>query len=423
MALVHVVGAGLAGLSAAVELASQGYRVRLYEAADQAGGRCRSYHDAKLGRIIDNGNHLLLSGNRAALAYLDRIGARASLIGPDRAHFCFYDDRSGERWSVIPGAGRPPWWLFDAERRVAGTTPWDYLSMLALLGARRHHSVTDRLRPKGLLWERFWEPLAVAALNTPPHEAAAVLLRRVLSETFLKGEASCRPLIAGVSLNASLVAPAIAYLRARDGELLLNRRVRSLTFQGDRVRALWLAEGETMLGDGDGLILALPPWNATDLLPGLAVPERHHAIVNAHILLPEGLTPRTPPPADSPMMGLIGTTAQWLFLRQRVISLTVSAADDLAQQPNLRLARLFWEESCRALGLPAGPPPPIRIIKERRATFAQTPAALAKRPATRTRWRNLTLAGDWVEGPYPATIEAAVGSGQRAARIVATQLK
>ena len=82
---IHIVGAGLAGLSAAVRLAAQGARVLLYEATSQAGGRCRSYHDLTIGMTIDNGNHLLLSGNHAALAYLDAIGARDRLLGPETA--------------------------------------------------------------------------------------------------------------------------------------------------------------------------------------------------------------------------------------------------------------------------------------------------------------------------------------------------
>src|SRR5438270_6676191 len=99
---VHVVGAGLAGLAAAVALADAGRRVILYEAAPHAGGRCRSYFDAELGCRIDNGNHLLLAGNRAALDYLERIGALGSLEGPPEAVFPFVDAASGECWTVRP---------------------------------------------------------------------------------------------------------------------------------------------------------------------------------------------------------------------------------------------------------------------------------------------------------------------------------
>src|SRR6266702_8318078 len=98
MARIHIVGAGLAGLSAAVELSGSGHELFIYEAAPQAGGRCRSYFDSALGMNIDNGNHLLLSGNASALAYARRIGAEEQLVGPPEAAFDFYDLSSGQSW-------------------------------------------------------------------------------------------------------------------------------------------------------------------------------------------------------------------------------------------------------------------------------------------------------------------------------------
>src|SRR6185295_12939066 len=88
---IHIIGAGLAGLSAAVELTGRGHAVVVHEATTVAGGRCRSYYDNSVGMTIDNGNHLLLSGNRAALAYARAIGAQYRLIGPSRAEFAFFD--------------------------------------------------------------------------------------------------------------------------------------------------------------------------------------------------------------------------------------------------------------------------------------------------------------------------------------------
>ncbi len=107
-ARVHVVGAGLAGLSAAVELVSAGRPVVVHEASPQAGGRCRSYFDAALDMEIDNGNHLVLSGNRATLAYATRIGAREKLVGPGSATFPFIDLASGRRWTLGANDGLHP---------------------------------------------------------------------------------------------------------------------------------------------------------------------------------------------------------------------------------------------------------------------------------------------------------------------------
>src|SRR5258708_18008010 len=108
---VHVVGAGLAGLAAATALAAEGVTVELSEAAGQAGGRCRSYFDPQIGLTIDNGNHLVLSGNRAVNQYLARIGASGRLAGPREAEFPFADAASRAAWPMPPKAGLLAWWV------------------------------------------------------------------------------------------------------------------------------------------------------------------------------------------------------------------------------------------------------------------------------------------------------------------------
>src|SRR5271157_6275202 len=126
---VHVIGAGLAGLSAAVALCQAGQTVTVVEAGPAAGGRCRSYFDRELDLRIDNGNHLLLSGNQAARAYIAEIGATEHFDIPDQAIFPFVDLKTGERWAIRPNKGRIPWWVLRADRRVPGTRLSDYWPM------------------------------------------------------------------------------------------------------------------------------------------------------------------------------------------------------------------------------------------------------------------------------------------------------
>jgi squalene-associated FAD-dependent desaturase len=417
MGRVHIIGAGLAGLSAAVALTTQGREVVVYEAADQAGGRCRSYDDAKLGQRIDNGNHLLFSANKAALAYVEHIGARDSLIGPKRARFAFADLANGKCWELRPGRGRLPLWLLSARRRVPETRFGDYLrDGWRLATAKREATVGERLRRDGPLWERFWRPLVVAALNTAPEEASATLLWRVVKESFLRGEAACRPLMAGTCLASSLVEPAIAFLTEHGGQLRLNRRVRDLTFSGKRLAAIQLVDETVELSPGDTAILSVPPAVAAQLLPGLDPPEETSAIVNGHFLLSETAERSWRGITDLPILGLVGGTVDWIFLRERIASVTVSAADALAARGNDELAELLWRDVAAALGLADEPLPAHRIIKEKRATFKQSPAQLRKRRGPATDYENLFLAGDWTDTGYPATIESAVRSGLAAVR-------
>ncbi|HSU99661.1 MAG TPA: FAD-dependent oxidoreductase, partial [Roseiarcus sp.] len=146
---VHIIGAGIAGLSAAVRLVDAGRKVVVHEAASSAGGRCRSYLDPALGLVIDNGNHLLLSGNRAALDYLDRIGARNTLHDPGRAVFDFADLKSGEHWRLDLGEGRIPWWLFDRKKRVPGTSFREYFAPLGVFVKGQGTTVGEAMRCEG----------------------------------------------------------------------------------------------------------------------------------------------------------------------------------------------------------------------------------------------------------------------------------
>jgi len=412
MARVHVIGGGLAGLAAGVRAARAGVAVSLYEAAGRAGGRCRSFYDSAIGCVIDNGNHLLLSGNRSAIAYLREIGAADRLAGPAETVFPFVDLDSGERWSLAPNPGPLPLWIFDARRRVPATRPRDYLSAFTLLSAPAERPVGKILSGDSALFRRFWDPLIVAALNTRTDAAAVGFLQCVLAETLLRGGRRYRPLIARDSLADSFVDPARAWVRAARAELRFNARAAGLEQVGGRVAAIALAGGERIVvGAEESVILAVPARIAAQLVPLAAVPPEGEAIVNVHYRLAE------PPPGDPiRILGLIGGLAQWIFLRGDVASVTISAADGVARRPAEAIARDCWNDVRRALQLEQTEMPPCRVIKEKRATFAATPDALGRRPGPATQTSNLFLAGDWTATGLPATIESAVRSGHSAAK-------
>ena len=410
--VVHVIGAGLAGLAAATRLASQGQRVIVHEAARMAGGRCRSYYDQQIGLTIDNGNHLLLACNHAAIAYLARIGARDALAGPQECAFDFVDLAHSERWTLRPNAGRIPWWIFVASRRVPGTIAADYLGGVSLLTARAEATVAGALKARGALWERMWKPVLVSALNTPLDIASARLAAAVVRESLGAGGAAARPRTPAHGLGPAFIEPALSYLSARGAELRLGARLRALRFAEDRVAALDFGEETIQLAGDDRLIFAAPAWSALELVPGLQAPSEHCAIFNAHFAVR--------PPRNMPLLtGVVGGMSEWLFAFPDRLSVTISAADAFIESAPEDIGERIWREVASIAGLDPVKLPPMRIVKEKRATFAATPAQDALRPQAVTRWSNLWLAGDWTQTGLPATIEGAIRSGERAAELAA----
>lgn len=405
---VHIVGAGLAGLGAAVVLANTGSKVALYEAAPYAGGRCRSYFDRELGCRLDNGNHLLLAGNSAAVRYLRAIGAADSVSGPGRPIFPFVDLNSGESWNLHLNRGRLPWWVLSPSRRPPGTRAVDYLAPLKLATAKFEDRITDRLDQANPAFRRLWEPFAVAALNTEAAEGSAQLLWRVMRESFGGGGRACLPLVPKVGLSETFVDPALIFLRRFGAEIRFGSRLRVLGTTDARVTTLDFGNETVVLAPDDVVILAVTAPVAAELLPGISAPDRFNAILNAHYRM-------VPPEGTPPFLGLVGGLAQWVFIKHDVISVTVSAADSVIDRPSDELAATLWSDVARGLRLQPTPLPPWRIVKERRATFAASPDQLRKRPGPRTAWCNLFLAGDWTDSGLPATIEGALRSGVTAA--------
>jgi hydroxysqualene dehydroxylase len=410
---IHIIGAGLSGLAAAVALAGRGARVVVHEAAGQAGGRCRSYRDPALDMVIDNGNHLLLSANHAALDFLRRVGSQDMLSGPDSAHYPFVDLSTGARWRIEISNGRMPWWILDPARRVPDTRPRDYLALARLLWPPADAAIGEVVDCRGPLYERLVRPLMLAALNTEPSQASAVLAAAILRETLMVGGSACRPLIAHDGLAAAFVDPAIDFLRRRGTDIRFGRRLRAIDVETDRAAMLRFGDDDVALGATDGVIVTVPPVVASALLPQVAVPTEFRAIVNAHFRV-------APPPGLAPITGVINATTEWLFAFKERLSVTVSAADRLVDVARETLARDIWHEVAQVAGIPESPMPPWQIVRERRATFAALPAENAKRPPTRTRWGNVFLAGDWTATGLPATIEGSIRSGFRAADCIAT---
>jgi squalene-associated FAD-dependent desaturase len=416
---VFVVGAGIAGLAAAVEAQRRGARVVLLDAAPHAGGRCRSFFDTKLGVTLDNGNHLLLSGYQSTMAYLRAIGATDTLIGPTQPDYPFFDVASGDAWTIRMSSGRLPRWIFDVDARVPGTQPADYLPFLPLLWAKPGRTVEECVRRKDRVWNLLARPLLRAMLNADPSEASAELAAGLLRETVAQGGQACRPLIARSGLSHAFVEPALRLLQYGGAEIRLGSRVAAVGVSGtdstERVSSLAFDGADPLtLAPGDGVVLAVPPDAARRLVPGLSAPDASRAIVTVHFAVDA-------PVGFEPLTCLVNGMSDRLFAADGRLSVTLSSAGQWLATPHEELAQAVWREAAKAVRMPAVPTPPWQVVVDEHATFAAVPAQEGLRAATRTRWRNFTLAGDWTATGLPATIEGAIRSGQKAADALLNQ--
>ena len=408
-AIVHVVGAGVSGLAAARALVASGQcGVVVHEAKPYAGGRRRSFHDEALGLDVDTGNFPLLSCWTSALSLIDAAGARGEWREETKPGLAFADLLSGERWRIRPNSGRLPWWILDPKRRGPGLTFADYWSATRLLSAPQDATVASLAPRSGTAMERLWRPLALAALNCGPEAGSARLAGAVLREIACAGGAGTR-LIAPVRTFGRAFTEPLTRRLARDGAVIrLERKLMGLDKGADRLEGLEFEHDRVDLGPHDGAILAMPGRAAADLVPGMDAPRGVSASLTVHFAVP--------PPHGAPMVqGVLNGAFHWLFCYPDRMSVTIKDAGARINQPRPEIAEECWRGVAALTGL-SDDSPAWRVVRSRRANILATPEESARRPACRTRWRNLFLAGGYVSGALPDSIEAAARAGEAAAR-------
>lgn len=407
---VHIIGAGLAGLSCAVTAAHAGRKVVLYEATKSAGGRCRSFYDPTLGTVVDNGSHAVLGANPAVHEYLKLTGATEELVSINpKGNIPFVDLESDTRWDLDPGKTRIPWWVFRQEKRPPETNLAGFLKGLRLLVAAQDKSVSDVIPPNSQTSQRFWEPFSTAVMNTCSMEASASLLGHALRQAMSTKGGGFQAYVPKTSLADTFVNPALRFLDEHNSDIRFESATKSIA-GGSRATLICLRSSEQPIGPDDTVVIAVPPWSplAQPFL-GTALTPRPSPIVNVHY--------RTGTGGDlPPMTGVIGGTVEWIFVRDDLVSVTVSAATEIASLDQDEIARVLWADVRKALNLRDDQLPPYRVIVERRATPIQDCAFAASRPEPQTHLSNVFLAGDWLNTGLPCTLESAVLSGKSAAR-------
>ncbi|MQA31292.1 MAG: FAD-dependent oxidoreductase [Luteitalea sp.] len=436
-----IVGAGFAGLSAAVRLTRQGARVLVLEARRRLGGRATTLVDRETGELVDNGQHVMLGCYVDTLSFLDDIGARDH-VRVERQLAVTMIDRDGLRSRLECPASLP-----SPLHLVAGVFDWtaltwkDRLSVLGMAGPLR--TAQRQLRPGATriaaspdetvenwlirnrqtagLREMLWNPLALAALNQPPHQAAAPVFARVLAEMFGAAPLAASIVLPTRPLDQMYAEPARQYIEGHGGAVTTGARARIRIGRGgvdhvssgaDRWRTdavisavPWFAVPDLFEGDTAGLEPIITGAKATAVSPIVTV----NMWFDGQVI-------------DEPFVGLPGRVMQWLFDTRAVfgeaashVSLVSSGAADVLGRTNPELLALAHEELLEAL-------PAVRaarllrgtVIREPHATFSLAPGQ-PPRPDTRTDVKGLYLAGDWIDTGLPATIESAVRSGHRAA--------
>ena len=394
-----VVGAGLAGLAAALDLAKARVAVTLAERRAFPGGRAYSFTDAS-GETVDNGQHVFLECCTAYRTFLDEIGASDLVTLQSRAEVPFVDLRSGKtsflRESWLPA----PFHFLPSILRFKPLSWRDRRAILKAGLAMRKETGSDAeslgtwLRARGQSDDAirfFWDPAVVSILNEHVDRVSAAQGLFVLRTGFFEGKAAARVGLASAPLG-EIADRAVAKIRAAGGLVEFNRKVDKLPT--------------------GPMISAVPAKQLLELVPDhpFFAPARTmetSPIVNLHFIFDA--------PVEAPrFFACVGGRLQWVFTRGNQVTLSQSAARDIVDRPNAELEREFLDELRKAIpGLKS--PKRCIIVREREATFVASPGGVARRLPCATPLPNLFLAGEWTEGAWPSTMEAAVRSGKRAA--------
>ncbi len=410
-----VVGAGWAGLAAAIRGAQAGAQVTLYDMAATPGGRARSVQAH--GQVWDNGQHILIGAYTRTLDLMRTVGlrlddvlARMPLALIDAQGHGLRLPGGTPRGSCVRGVwGHPQWSLAERLALVTQAGLW------AVKGFRcepdRPVAEWCRSLPERVQRDLI-EPLCVAALNTPSEQASAAVFLRVLRDALFSGRGSADLLLPKRPLGELLPEAATAWLRSHGAPVMLGHRVQRIEESG----GAWHIDGQAF----DQVVLATPPGEAARLTSAInpawsaqAAGFDYEPIITAWVDAPVVRT-------SFPMLALRGGPAQFAFdlgalgLKSGRLSLVVSGARPWVEAGSADFEAALQAQIRQQLArvLPQGHQL-VQVITEKRATFRCVPALL--RPPLSVA-PGLAAAGDHVQGPYPATLEGAVRSGEAAIR-------
>ena len=415
---IHIIGAGLAGLSCAINLLKKKDRkIILYEASSLFGGRCRSYNEKDFNCLLDNGNHLIIKAYKNTFNYLKRIDAHKELLSNSKTFYPFIDIKKKEVWNVKPYSFILPWWVFLKSCRPANISFLDFIKSLKLFFAKKNETVSDLLKKDSLIYKRFWKPFTIAVLNTHPNEASARLLRKVIIKTLFFSNNPLKPFIAKKSLSDSFIKPAVKKILNQAGKINCNTRLKKIIFKNDFAEKMVFNKNTIKIGKNELIVLAVTPNIASKILPNLKTPKKTNCILNIHFKLNQKHK-KIKLPDGSFFVGVVGGVVDWIFKKKNILSITISAANYLNNFNNHKISEIVWRDVKKTFNLDKTIKPKYKIIREKMATFVQNPEEIFRKPKMQTKYKNIFLAGDWIDTGLPATIEGAITSGYNAASYI-----
>tara|TARA_Y100000590_G_scaffold421294_1_gene524816 strand:+ start:9615 stop:10883 length:1269 start_codon:yes stop_codon:yes gene_type:complete len=415
---IHIIGGGLAGLSCAVNIVKkENIKINLYEASSLFGGRCRSYKEKDFNCFLDNGNHLIIKGYTNTFNYLKKINAEKKLLSNNQTFYPFIDIKKKEKWEVRPYSFILPWWIFFKSYRPINVSFIDFIKSFKLIFAKRNQTVSDIIKKNSLIYRSFWKPFTIAVLNTHPNEASAKLLFNVIIKTLFFRNDPLKPYITKKSLDDSLIKPAIKKILSKKIKIKTKSRLKKIIFKNNFAEKIIINNDIIKINKKDLVILAVTPNIISRIIPKFKVPKKTNCILNIHFKLNQ-IHKKIKLPNNSFFVGIIGGTIDWIFKKKNILSITISAANNLNKLNNEEISEIVWSDVKKVFNLENITKPKYKIIREKMATFVQSPNEIYKKPKMLTQYKNIFLAGDWIDTGLPATIEGAITSGYNIASYI-----
>ncbi len=418
-----IIGGGLAGLNAASILSQQKFSVTLIESSPKLGGRTYSFFDEETNSVIDNGQHILMGCYKETISFIRLIGAENNFQYQKNLYLKFINREKNE-FKIDASKLFYPFNLISAILNYDAFTTNDKLSFITFVLKLPLISKKSLMKLNVKDWleqenqgrnaiENFWGILCIGALNTNPEKASAFIFYKILKEIFLKGNFHSTIILPKYGLSESFINPAFDFIKKSNGHVFLSEAVKEIVIENQKV--VEVKTDKNIYTDFDYVISAIPLYALEKVISkkllNIDLKLQYSTILNIHLWLSENKL-------DEKFLGLLDSLLQWIFVKENHINVVISDADYFAEKSKEEILDLVTDELSQFLSISRKDILNFKIIKEKRATFIPASEIINKRPDSKTKIKNLFLAGDWINTDLPSTIESAVTSGKIAAELI-----